>query len=339
MTRVALVGNPNCGKTTVFNQLTGTHQRVGNWPGVTVEKKSGRFDIAADHYELIDLPGTYSLDDATSGIDEQIARDYLNSGSADVIVNVIDAAALSRGLYLTNQLCGIDKPMVVVLNMIDVAEGRGHSIDAAVLADKLGCPVIAMVASRGQGVAGLLDAIGRAQATTQHPHAISASAEVAEVYAAIDALLESATETREPPRTASERIDRIVLNRLLAFPIFLGVMYLMFCSAINVGSAFIDFFDGSAAALFVEVPRACSRPSARRRGCTHLLADGVGGGVQLVGTFIPVIGCLFLVLSLLEDSATWRGSRSSSTACCERSACRASRSCRSSSASAATCPR
>jgi ferrous iron transport protein B len=132
---IALVGNPNCGKTTLFNALTGAKQRVGNWPGVTVEKKTGEYRFEGDEVEVVDLPGTYSLDVVGEDIslDERIARDYVLSGEADLVVNVVDAANLERNLYLTLQLAEMQVPLLVALNMVDVAEKKGMKIDVAAL--------------------------------------------------------------------------------------------------------------------------------------------------------------------------------------------------------------
>lgn len=298
MTQIALVGNPNCGKTTLFNALTGTYQRVANWPGVTVEKKSGHYQHKKQHIEVIDLPGTYSLSASGDSLDEQIARDYLNSKTADVIVNIVDAAALSRGLYLTNELTRLQTPMIIVINMVDVAHKQGLSIDIEQLSKQLDCPVIAMVASKREGV----DAAKGLVEQARHAKPISASNDDTQIYAAIDALVEIATTQAPPKVTGSEQLDRIVLNRFFAFPIFLGVMYTMFFISINVGSAFIDFFDLTGSVLFVELPRQFLQSLSFPSWLIIFLADGVGGGVQLVGTFIPVIGALFLVLSMLEDS-------------------------------------
>ncbi|MBO3273912.1 Fe(2+) transporter permease subunit FeoB [Pseudomonas schmalbachii] len=151
---IALVGNPNCGKTTVFNALTGSRQRVGNWPGVTVERKSGEYRFEGERYEVVDLPGTYSLDvvDQEVSLDEKIARDYVHANEADLIVNIVDASNLERNLYLTLQLAEMQVPLLVVLNMIDVAEEKAMRVDADKLAERLGCPVVPVVASEGSGI-------------------------------------------------------------------------------------------------------------------------------------------------------------------------------------------
>ncbi|MEQ8689780.1 MAG: ferrous iron transporter B, partial [Pseudomonadales bacterium] len=298
MKTIALVGNPNCGKTTLFNALTGRHQRVGNWPGVTVEKKSGLVKIDNQQLEIIDLPGTYSLAPVSDSLDEQIARQFVESNQADVVVNIIDATSLSRGLFLTNELLKLGQPTVVVLNMLDVAKRQGIEIDADALAVHLGCPVIETVASRREGLKQLVQALAEARPGK----VISQAQDDGAIYHDLDALASQVLSTTPQSRTLSTRIDDIVLNKYLAFPIFLGVMYLMFLISINVGSAFIDFFDLTASALFVELPRLFLSQLALPDWLVVFLADGVGGGVQLVATFIPVIGALFLVLSLLEDS-------------------------------------
>ena len=159
--RVVLAGNPNCGKTAIFNGLTGSKQRVGNWSGVTVDKKIGRCQQQGYQIDVVDLPGTYGLDgEATHGaLDEAIARDYLLSNQADIIVNVIDASHLERNLYLTTQLLGMGIPLVVALNMTDVAAKEGIHIDIEQLSQRLGCVVVAMVAQKNQGVDELKNAM------------------------------------------------------------------------------------------------------------------------------------------------------------------------------------
>ena len=307
---VAIVGNPNCGKTTVFNRLTGGRQHVGNWPGVTVEHKTGNYSHGGLQTEAVDLPGTYSLvDGGTGAVDERIARDYLKQGSPDVVVNVIDASSITRGLYLTMQLRELGAPVVVALNMTDVAARHGIRIDAAALSRALDCAVVPLVASRGKGIAALKDAITDAIIGAPGPEPAGGVDRESGAHAAglaryrdIDALVEGVVRASSVRRTLTDMVDAVVLNRFLAFPIFLGVIYLMFMFTINVGSAFIDFFDISGNAIFVEGPRALYASMGFPEWLSAFLADGVGGGIQLVGTFIPVIGCMFLALAVIEDS-------------------------------------
>jgi ferrous iron transport protein B len=150
---VGLIGNPNCGKTTLFNALTGMRQKVGNWPGVTVDRKIGTFDVGADRVELVDLPGTYSLDAASSAsLDEAIAREYALSGEANVIINILDGSNLERNLYLTTQLLEMRVPLILAVNMLDLAEEAGIHIDFAALEKRIGCPVVPITAAKKQGL-------------------------------------------------------------------------------------------------------------------------------------------------------------------------------------------
>ncbi len=367
---IGLVGNPNCGKTTLFNALTGAKQRVGNWPGVTVERKSGEYRIGDTQIEVVDLPGTYSLDvvDREVSLDEMVARDYVHSGEADLIVNIVDASNLERNLYLTTQLAEMAVPMLVVLNMTDIAEAKGMQVDAEKVAAQLGCPVVPVIASQGRGIKELKDAI--LKAAHEQPRASARLTYTETIEEAISALIApigeiarakgidprwltvrllegddlanrtvgpeiaaqsavhasaleddldifvadahyslankianaSVTVTGRVDRDITDRIDRVVLNRLLGIPIFLLMMYLMFMFTINIGGAFIDFFDKAAEALlvdgFAEVLGGLGSPE----WLTVILAKGIGGGLQTVATFIPVIGFLYLFLSVLEDS-------------------------------------
>lgn len=150
---IALIGNPNSGKTTLFNQLTGARQQVGNWPGVTVERKSGSFAYAGKSVEVIDLPGVYTLSHfSESAMDEDIARDYILSGEADVLVNVLDASNLERHLYLTAQLLEMNIPMVLAINMMDMLDKKGQVLNINRLSQRLGCPVIPLMSNQGKGV-------------------------------------------------------------------------------------------------------------------------------------------------------------------------------------------
>ena len=143
--RLAFAGNPNCGKTTLFNSLTGERHRVGNWPGVTIDRKEGGYRYKDQSYVVVDLPGTYSLDTSyNSGLDEAIARDYILTGEADLVVNVVDASNLERNLYLTTQLLDMRVPMVVALTKTDAARRQGMEIDVDALAIRLGMPVVAL---------------------------------------------------------------------------------------------------------------------------------------------------------------------------------------------------
>ncbi|HGN9277029.1 TPA: Fe(2+) transporter permease subunit FeoB, partial [Providencia stuartii] len=160
---IGLIGNPNAGKTTLFNQLTGSRQRVGNWAGVTVERKVGRFNTVEHHIELVDLPGTYSLTTISeqTSLDEQIACYFILSGEADMLINVVDASNLERNLYLTLQLVELGVPCIIALNMLDIAQSQHIEIDVEKLQQQLGCPVIPLVSTRATGIDKLKQAIDK----------------------------------------------------------------------------------------------------------------------------------------------------------------------------------
>lgn len=371
---IGVVGNPNCGKTTLFNALTGAKQRVGNWPGVTVERKTGRYEFEKSQYEIVDLPGTYSLDVTNEevSLDEKIARDYVMGGEADLIVNIVDASNIERNLYLTTQLLEMQVPVLVALNMMDVADEHGYEIDTDRLQQQLGCPVIPIVASSNQGIKELKSEINKSL-KQKHTKALQVNYPapienaIASLYADIDeisvqhdvnprwlalrmlegdslesylqdnevsnklkiiqdeteAILEddidiSLADARysfvnslttecvnkksEVKRSISDKIDRVVLNRILGIPIFLLAMYLMFMFTINIGGSFIDFFDMFSGTIFVDGLAVLLTALGSPEWLTILLASGIGGGIQVVATFIPIIGFLYLFLSALEDS-------------------------------------
>ena len=371
---VGLVGNPNCGKTTLFNVLTGSRQHVGNWPGVTVEKKTGEYSHAGKLIKLVDLPGTYSLEAADDqvSLDEKVARDYVASREADLIINIVDASNIERNLYLTSQLIEMRVPMILVLNMMDTVKQRGVKIDCEFLAEQLGCPVIPITASTKEGISYLKTQVNNAANSKPIPSAhimyadalekaisaitpdlITIAAQyrcdlrwlavrlleddtLAKQYAgskyipivtqlqrkveleteddidilAADArygfvnglIQKSVCRINEVSRHTTEKIDHIVLNRYLGIPVFLLVMYAMFMFTINIGTAFVDFFDQSVGAILVDGLRLVLTGIDFPEWLVVLITQGVGGGIQVVASFIPIIGFLFMFLSALEDS-------------------------------------
>ena len=302
---VALIGNPNCGKTTLFNALTGAHQKVGNWPGVTVEKKSGTFLRDSAVCGIVDLPGIYSLEQDYLGVDEKVARDFLNEGNYDVIVNIVDASNLQRNLILSQQVLELGRPTIVALNMTDLALHQGHEVDEQKLSQELGVPVVAVIASRKVGLDSLLESLPSSEVSQDGNGPVEGAFvgdKIIQRYHRAEAIVNGAVQMVPVESTLTERLDQIVLNRFLGIPIFLMMMYLMFTVAINFGAVFIDFFDIIFGAIFVDLPRWMLDLIGAPAWITVLLADGLGGGIQLVATFIPVIGGLFLCLSLFEAS-------------------------------------
>ncbi len=303
--RIALIGNPNCGKTTLFNALTGSHQKVGNWPGVTVERKTGRFQHESHDCEIIDLPGIYSLEQDYLGLDEKIARDFLHSGEFDVIINIVDAGNLQRNLVLTQQVQELGCPMVVAVNMLDVAKQQGAVIDPAAMERELGLPVAPIIASRREGLEELLALLFNVKSSSAVPVMSDegfAGDKIVRRYHRAEEIAGGVVQMVPVESTMTERIDRWVLNRWLGVPVFLAMMYLMFTIAVNAGAVFIDFFDILFGAFVVDLPRYLLESVGAPAWFVVLLADGLGGGIQLVATFIPVIGALYLCLSVLEAS-------------------------------------
>lgn len=363
MTHVLLVGNPNCGKTTLFNALTGDNQRIGNWAGVTVEKKTGEFFVGQQRIEVTDLPGVYSLVANADGVsqDEHIAAHSVVTMETDCIINVIDACHLERHLYLTTQILELGKPVVLALNMMDIAQQRGISIDINALSQQLGCPVIPIQAHKKVGIPQLMQALTHVpkkqipwilpipQALQQTLTTLENtlvhegySQSLAYYYArrlaegdellfdkklpkdlpllneaepSLDILLADAryqkihamvSAVQKKRSDASEdftaKLDKIMLHRFFALPIFFAMMYLMFLFAINVGGAFQDFFDISTDTIFVQGTAWLLHQVHAPNWLIALLANGVGKGINTTLTFIPVIAAMFFFLSLLETS-------------------------------------
>lgn len=366
---IALAGNPNCGKTTLFNDLTGANQYVGNWPGVTVEKKEGKLK-KRDGVIVTDLPGIYSLSPYT--LEEVVARNYLISERPDVILNIVDGTNLERNLYLTTQLTELGIPVVVAINMMDVVEKAGDKINIEELSRELGCKVLKISALKGNGTKEAADAAIEAansgKPVPQHTfsgtveHAIAHIEEAAvhdmpaeqqrwyaikiferddkvleqlkldentlkhieediaaaeqeldddaesiitnERYIYIASIMKGCYKKKSTAKlSTSDKIDRIVTNRILALPIFVLIMFLVYKLSIGtVGDWTVGFMNDT---LFGEwiVPAVTSGLEAI--GCVDwlvsLIADGIVGGVGAVLGFVPQMLILFLLLSILED--------------------------------------
>ena len=369
--KIALAGNPNCGKTTMFNDLTGSSQYVGNWPGVTVEKKEGK--LKANKQAIIqDLPGIYSLSPYT--LEEVVTRNYLVNEHPDSMINIIDASNLERNLYLTTQLLEIGVPMVIALNMMDMVRKNGDRIDVKKLSDALGCQIIETSAVKGEGstevakaalslaqrkaaapkplkfnakLEQMLEQIARLLQGTCQPQnlrwyaiklferdekaieqlklspavleqieAIRQEAEQAfdddvesiithERYAVISELLKGCYHKQQAKQklTTSDKIDKIVTNRILALPIFAVVMFLIYYISITtVGTMMTDWVND---VLFGEIIPPAVEGLLVSVGAADwlqsLILDGIVAGVGAVLGFLPQMLVLFLLLALLED--------------------------------------
>ena len=369
--RIALAGNPNCGKTTMFNALTGANQYVGNWPGVTVEKKEGKLKSKKVKEEVVvtDLPGIYSLSPYT--LEEVVSRDYLLKENPDVIVDLVDATNIERNLYLTTQLIETGVPVVIALNMADLLEKRGIKIDVARLSMLLDCPIVETSALKGEGLDKLIDeAIKTAKKKEADlpkeifnkdlEDAVSAAAEI--LPSSIDAnkkrwyavkflekdskvaesvkLTDSAAKKIEELRTGlekshdddmesivtderykfiqkivgttvkkgkdklttSDKIDKIVTNRILGIPIFIAVMFVVYyISVTTIGTIVTDWTNDTFVGGIQEIVGGFLEGIGTNDVVTSLVVDGVIGGVGAVLGFVPQMAILFLFLSILED--------------------------------------
>ncbi|HEY3102058.1 MAG TPA: ferrous iron transport protein B [Pyrinomonadaceae bacterium] len=309
---IAIAGNPNAGKTSLFNALTGMRQKVANYPGVTVESKIGEWTLSPDFVpaRLIDLPGLYSLD-ATS-LDEEIARDILLSrkqmtDSIDTIVVVVDATNLVRNLYLATQLIDAAKPVVIALTMFDLAERNNLKIDVAKLSAEFGVPVVPVVAKQRRGLRELANAV---LAATEFENKVAAPQTVADVvdaehrqsnlirrYARIERIVSDTTEAKQRQKSTSEKIDRFVTHRLLGPLVLVLVLLVVFQSIFSWATLPMSLIENVFGALgnFVRL----NLPAGL---LTDLLVDGVIAGVGGVLVFLPQILLLFFFIAVLEDS-------------------------------------
>ena len=372
--RVGFIGNPNCGKTTLFNAYTGANLKVANWPGVTVEKVEGSMIFQGTRIQLVDLPGIYSLTSYT--MEEKVSREYILSDDVDVIVDVADASALERNLYLTLQLIELGKPVVLALNMMDIVQKRGMEIDMHRLPEMLGIPVIAVSARKRRGLDVLMHAvlhhsnnqertplihhhsrksrhlhdhhdefamvysdeiedkidIVKAQLKDKYPnmnnhrwHAMkilegdpvilekypvdlpkgvadSCGQEIInEKYDFIEEIIEETLVNRDTKAARTDRIDHLLTHRWWGFPIFLGIMALVFLLTFTVG----DWLKGYMSLLLEWVSESLRygmEAASVNEMLISLVVDGIVSGVGGILTFLPNIIILFLALAFLEDS-------------------------------------
>ncbi|MBY6996156.1 ferrous iron transport protein B [Clostridium botulinum] len=297
MITTALLGNPNVGKTSLFNQLTGSNQYVGNWAGVTVEKKEG---FVNDSIKIVDLPGIYAMD--TFSNEEKVSKNFLINGNVDVIIDIVDASNLDRNLYLTTQLKQFNKPIILVLNMIDVAENKGIKINYDILSKELNVKVIPIIASKGIGIDKLIETLENKTFLNYKDDNDYNFESERDAYKFIGNIIEKAV-TLEYKKAISntDKIDKIVLNPVLAYPLFLGILYIIFKFTFNwVGTPLADYID----TLLNDslIPYLGTLLESTAPWFKSLLLDGIVAGVGSVIVFLPVILTLFLGISFLEDS-------------------------------------
>ncbi|MFT3978328.1 MAG: FeoB small GTPase domain-containing protein, partial [Sphingomonas bacterium] len=290
---VALVGNPNAGKSALFNALTGARQKVGNYPGVTVERHSGRLALDDGRpVELVDLPGAYSLD--PSSPDEQVTRNVVTGAQSgerrpDALVVVVDAANLDNHLRFTLQLIALGLPVVVALNMIDLAERDGLTLDPEALSRELGVPVVPTVAVRRRGLDDLRQALTRViDGEIPAPAPAEAQEDIVTLQRRARALSVAATLRETPVRRWTHAFDAVALHPVWGIILLVAILFVMFQAVFSAGEAPADAIDAGFAWLEAEVTAAMP-PSVLR----SLITDGILAGVGAVIVFLPQILILF----------------------------------------------
>ena len=311
--RIALTGNPNSGKTTMYNALTGRNEKVGNWAGVTVEKKEGSikkvFCDAEQEVIAVDLPGAYSMSPFTS--EESITSSYVKNENPDAIINIVDATNLSRSLFFTTQLLELGVPVVVALNKSDINEKKDTVIDTATLSVKLGCPVVETVSTSAEGLKEVVRAAIALKGVGQKAPYVQGDVDMTS-KAAVEAAdrkrfefvnkIVAEVETRKVhtnEKNSQDMIDAVLTNKWLGIPIFAVVMFLVFdISQSTLGPwiadalvGWIETFQGWVGELLAE-----ANPLLQA-----LLVDGIIGGVGAVVGFLPLVMVMYFLIALLED--------------------------------------
>ncbi len=297
MITAALLGNPNVGKTTVFNQLTGSDQYVGNWAGVTVDRKEGFVDKSI---KIVDLPGIYAMD--TYSNEEKVSKAFLENENPDVILNIVDASNLERNLYLTTQLKQFNKPIILILNMVDIIDNKGLKIDYGILSKELKVNVIPIIASKEIGIDKIVELLKSGDFLCNVDDNDYQCQDEKETYNFIENILSKCMLSTKPPVVSiTEKIDTIVVNKFLAYPIFLLSMFLIFEFTFSwVGQPLADLLsrllnDGL-------VPFLNNLLDSSSPWFQSLIVNGIVGGVGSVIVFLPVILALFLGVTFLEES-------------------------------------
>lgn len=311
--KIALTGNPNSGKTTMYNALTGRNERVGNWAGVTVEKKEAvinkKFYNATEELIAVDLPGAYSMSPFTS--EESITSSYVKNENADVIINIVDATNLSRSLFFTTQLLELGVPVVVALNKSDINEKKETNINVVELSKKLGCPVVETVSTSEKGLNKLMEVVvaqkGKAQKAPYIQDDIDMLSKEA-VVAADKKRFEfvnnvvSAVETRKvltKEKNSQDSIDAILTNKIVGLPIFALIMYFVFdVSQASFGPFLADTLVGWIEGFQETVAASVEDSSPLMQA---ILVDGIVGGVGAVVGFLPLVMVMYFLIALLED--------------------------------------
>lgn len=351
--KIALVGNQNSGKTTLFNLLTGTNQKIGNWPGVTIERKVGKIKDLGD--DLVDLPGIYSLSPYT--VEEEVSRKFVLEDKPDIIINIVDATSIERSLYLTTQLMELDTKVIIALNMADRLEKKGIHIDEEKLAKEIGTDVVIISALKATGIEELKNTIKKYNKQKVRSKEIFKSdieneiinienelkvnrfmtikilendklyqsyqkgivknsrqkleeiykMDIEEIianarYEYIVKIKNKSTTITPIKETMSDKLDKIFLNRFLAFPIFVVIMFLVYYLSVGVVGSFTVDWISDLVKNFGEIVREGLTNLGASAWSTSLVVDGIIAGVGAVLGFVPQLIILFLCISILETT-------------------------------------
>lgn len=351
--KIALVGNQNSGKTTLFNLLTGTNQKIGNWPGVTIERKVGKIKDLGD--DLVDLPGIYSLSPYT--VEEEVSRKFVLEDKPDIIINIVDATSIERSLYLTTQLMELDTKVIIALNMADRLEKKGIHIDKEKLAKEIGTDVVIISALKATGIEELKNTIKKynkqkvrskeifksdieneiinienelkvnrfmaikilendklyqsyqkgivknSRQKLEETYKMDIEGIIANArYEYIVKIKNKSTTITPIKETMSDKLDKIFLNKFLAFPIFIVIMFLVYYLSVGVVGSFTVDWISDLVKNFGEIVREGLTNLGASAWSTSLVVDGIIAGVGAVLGFVPQLIILFLCISILETT-------------------------------------
>lgn len=298
--KLAFIGNPNCGKTTLFNAYTGQRLKVANYPGVTIEKKEGELEYKNKQIVITDLPGIYSLN--SYSIEEKVSKEFIENEDLDVIIDVVDASSLERNLYLTLQLIENNKNIIIALNMMDIVKKRGMNIDIKKLEETLGTKVIPISAKTKEGIDELLEAIINQKNKNSKNHIkIDNEYNILAKYNYIENLVKECTKNKMKVDKRTEKIDKILTHKIWGLPIFIMIMGTVFLLTFTLGDYIKGYFE-----LILEliINKTLLILDYLKIGpaMTSLITEGIITGVGGILTFIPNIFILFLCLGFLEDT-------------------------------------
>lgn len=295
--KVCLLGNPNCGKSTIYNLLTGSDVSVGNWSGVTVKGNKALLKDSGN-IEIIDLPGVYSLSEQSTSYDEQITINFVKALDYDLIINVIDSANIQKSLFLTLELLKLKKNVIVVLNMMDNLGKQGKALSTKRLSEELGVPVVEMVAKKGYGIEGLINCIQNSKKQSSFINIVKEKQQAFIKSLVKDVITVSSLYKRQ----LSDKVDDYLLGRYIGLPLFFCIMFCVFSISIYLGTLLQDVIADVGQSLFIDLVKTGLSYLNAPAWVSLLLADGFGGGMILVLQFIPIIAILYLLLSVLEES-------------------------------------